>query len=94
MRLVLTLAIFIALTSQATKAEAYACNNRSYVNSSGHVVHSPFAGANTSIGKRFAATVAFRFRSTDAGPARIIMAWRIGNDAPRSKISRPLLWTV
>ena len=80
MRLVLTLAAFIALTSQATKAEALACNNRSYVNSSGLVVHSPLlAGSNTFIGKQFAGELAFRFQSTDAGHARI-MAWHIGND--------------
>lgn len=82
------------LTSYATKAETYACNNRHYVNPSGRVVHSLLAGLETLIGKHSTATVAFRFRSTDPGHARIIMAWRIGNDAPHSKISRSLLWTV
>ncbi len=42
--MILIIAAFVALTSLATKAEAYACNNRHYVNSSGHVVHSPSCG--------------------------------------------------
>jgi hypothetical protein len=41
---VLTFAICLTLTSYGTKAGPYACNNRSYVNSSGHVVHSPSCG--------------------------------------------------
>jgi Protein of unknown function (DUF3761) len=44
MRAIQTLAILIALTGQVTKAEAYACNDRHYINSYGHVVHSPSCG--------------------------------------------------
>jgi hypothetical protein len=44
MRVVLAVAICLTLTGQATKAHAYACNNRHYVNSLGHVVHSPSCG--------------------------------------------------
>lgn len=39
MRIVLAFVICLSLTGQPTTAEAYACNNRDYVNSSGHVVH-------------------------------------------------------
>ena len=35
----------MAFSSQATSAEAYVRNNRHYVNSSGHVVHSPSCGS-------------------------------------------------
>ena len=45
MRIVLALATFVAFVSQTTRAEAYACNDRHYVNSSGHVVHSPSCGS-------------------------------------------------
>jgi hypothetical protein len=41
---VLAFAICLTLVSYATKVEAYACNNRHYVNSSDHVVHSPSCG--------------------------------------------------
>ncbi len=45
MRPILAFAAPIALTGQATKAEAYARNNRHHVNSFGHVVHSPSCGS-------------------------------------------------
>jgi hypothetical protein len=41
---VLALAIFLALASYATNAEAYARNNRHWVNSSDHLVRSPSCG--------------------------------------------------
>jgi hypothetical protein len=44
MRAIQTLAILIVVTGHVTKAEAYACNDQHYINSSGHVVHSPSCG--------------------------------------------------
>jgi hypothetical protein len=41
MRVILAVAILMARAGQAKKAEAYACNNRYYANSSSHVVHFP-----------------------------------------------------
>ena len=35
----------VAFASQTTRAEAYACNDRHYVNSSGHVAHLPSCGS-------------------------------------------------
>ena len=44
MRTVTIIAIVCAVFGQVRDANAYACNNRHYVNSSGHVVHSPSCG--------------------------------------------------
>jgi hypothetical protein len=44
MRIVMIIAIFCGVFGQVRDANAYACNNRHYVNSSGHVVHSPSCG--------------------------------------------------
>ena len=41
MRAVLALAVCLMMVGQAPKAQAYECNNRHYLNSSGHWVHSP-----------------------------------------------------
>ena len=56
------IAIVCAVFGQVREANAYACNNRHYVNSSGHVVHSPSrAGTRASrrIIPRHAVTAAF-----------------------------------
>jgi predicted RNA-binding Zn-ribbon protein involved in translation (DUF1610 family) len=37
-------ALVICFAAQSGKALAYACNNNYYVNSSGHLVHSPSCG--------------------------------------------------
>ena len=44
MRTVALIAILCGIFGQVREAEAYACNNRHYVNSSGHVIHSPSCG--------------------------------------------------
>jgi hypothetical protein len=44
MRYLLGAALITGLAMQASEALAYACNNRYYVNVSGHVVHSPSCG--------------------------------------------------
>ncbi len=44
MRALLALLAFLAVAGQSGEAAAYACNNRHYVNSSGHIVHSPSCG--------------------------------------------------
>jgi hypothetical protein len=44
MRTVMIIAILCGVFGQVRDANAYACNNRHYVNSSGHVVHSPSCG--------------------------------------------------
>ena len=41
MRVLIALSVLIAVAGQTREAAAYNCNNRYYVNSSGHVVHSP-----------------------------------------------------
>jgi Protein of unknown function (DUF3761) len=41
MRCLLATALLIGLTAQPGEALAFACNNNHYVNSSGHLVHSP-----------------------------------------------------
>jgi hypothetical protein len=50
--------VLLALAGQTREAFAYACNDRHYVNSSGHFVHSPRAVASISSRRRFVATVA------------------------------------
>jgi len=45
MRLLLIGISLVALAAQVNEAASYACNHRYYVNSSGHVVHSPSCGA-------------------------------------------------
>ena len=44
MRTVMIIAILCGIFGQVRDAHAYACNNRHYVNSSGHDVHSPSCG--------------------------------------------------
>jgi predicted RNA-binding Zn-ribbon protein involved in translation (DUF1610 family) len=44
MRCLLAVALVTCLTGQVSPAHAYTCNNNYYVNSSGHVVHSPSCG--------------------------------------------------
>ena len=44
MRCLLAAALIIGLGMEASEAFAYACNNRYYVNVSGHIVHSPSCG--------------------------------------------------
>ena len=44
MRCLLAAALAISLAGQVGPALAYACNNNYYVNSSGHLVHSPSCG--------------------------------------------------
>jgi predicted RNA-binding Zn-ribbon protein involved in translation (DUF1610 family) len=44
MRCLFAAALVACLTAQVNQALAYACNNNYYVNSSGHVVHSPSCG--------------------------------------------------
>jgi Protein of unknown function (DUF3761) len=44
MRTVLIITILCGVFGQISEANAYACNNRHYVNSSGHLVHSPSCG--------------------------------------------------
>jgi hypothetical protein len=44
MRTVMIITILCGVFGQVRDANAYACNNRHYVNSSGHVVHSPSCG--------------------------------------------------
>ncbi len=41
MRAIVMLSVLIVVVGQTREAPAYTCNNRYYVNSSGHVVHSP-----------------------------------------------------
>ena len=44
MRCLLAAALVTCLAGQVSQALAYTCNNNYYVNSSGHVVHSPSCG--------------------------------------------------
>ncbi len=44
MRSILVIAVLRGAFGQISDANAYACNNRHYVNSSGHLVHSPSCG--------------------------------------------------
>jgi hypothetical protein len=44
MKSLLAAALVICFAAQSGKALAYACNNIYYVNSSGHLVHSPSCG--------------------------------------------------
>jgi hypothetical protein len=44
MKSLLAAAVVILFAAQSGKALAYACNNNYYVNSSGHVLHSPSCG--------------------------------------------------
>jgi hypothetical protein len=44
MKSLLAAALVICFAAQSGKALAYACNNNYYVNSSGHLVHSPSCG--------------------------------------------------
>jgi hypothetical protein len=44
MRTILIIAVLCWAFGQISEANAYACNNRHYVNSSGHLVHSPSCG--------------------------------------------------
>jgi hypothetical protein len=41
MRAIIALSLLFAVTGQTREAAAFACNSNYYVNSSGHVVHSP-----------------------------------------------------
>ena len=44
MKFLVAATLVICFAAQPSKAFAYACNNNYYVNSSGHVVHSPSCG--------------------------------------------------
>ena len=44
MKFLVAATLVICFAAQPSKAFAYACNNNSYVNSFGHVVHSPSCG--------------------------------------------------
>jgi hypothetical protein len=44
MRTILAITVLFCVFGQVSDADAYDCNNRHYVNSSGHVVHSPSYG--------------------------------------------------
>jgi hypothetical protein len=44
MRIAWVIAALLATAASVTTASAYPCNNRYYVNASGHVVHSPSCG--------------------------------------------------
>jgi hypothetical protein len=44
MRALCALLVLLALAGQTREALAYSCNDRHYVNSSGHFVHSPSCG--------------------------------------------------
>jgi len=44
MKFLLTAALAISFTAPTGNALAYSCNNNYYVNSSGHVLHSPSCG--------------------------------------------------
>ena len=44
MRCLMGLAMMVCVVVHANDAFAYACNNRYYVNVSGHLVHSPSCG--------------------------------------------------
>jgi hypothetical protein len=50
MRIIVALSVLAALTAQIREAAAYSCNNNHYVNSSGHVVHSPSCGQGAETG--------------------------------------------
>jgi Protein of unknown function (DUF3761) len=43
-RTILVIAVLCGAFGQISDANAYVCNNRHYVNSSGHLVHSPSCG--------------------------------------------------
>jgi hypothetical protein len=77
------------LTAQTHEAAAYARNNRYYVNSSGHVVHSASCGEE----KSFRHTAECRDGSTSfsehhRAPARTTMESRIGTEWPAAGAGR------
>jgi hypothetical protein len=44
MLVLLAIPVLSTILGQISVADAYTCNNREYVNSSGHVIHSPSCG--------------------------------------------------
>jgi hypothetical protein len=69
----LAIAILCGVLAQISDANAYVCNNRHYVNSSGHVVHSPCVmGASHRIIPRPVVTAASPIRSIVVGRARVM----------------------
>jgi hypothetical protein len=68
--------LVICFTAQCGEALAYACNNNYYVNSSGHVLHSPACGQEHEKRTAERRDGSVSFRSIAAGPARTTTAWR------------------
>ena len=91
MRIVLAFAICLTLSGQATKAQAHACNNRHYVNSSGHDVDSPSCGVGHLHREAICRDGSVSFSEHRRGTARTIMALSIGSDAPELIIFRILV---
>ena len=80
MKSLLAAALVILFAAQSGKALAYACNNNYYVNSSGHVLHSPSCGQEHEKRTAECRDGSVSFRSITAGPARTTAAWRTGID--------------
>jgi hypothetical protein len=77
MRTVMIIAILCGVFGQVRDANAYACNNRHYVNSSGHVVHSPSCGRES---PRHTATAASPIRNTAVGRAPGMVGYPTGDE--------------
>jgi hypothetical protein len=99
MRCLLFVGLVIVLAGYAGDAFAYACNNRYYVNVSGHLVHSPSCEQKHRIQQQFAATAVSVPQNIIAGHARIMAALPIGiepqqlaDGAPSSPQGLPAAW--
>jgi hypothetical protein len=80
MKSLIAAALVICFAVQCGKALAHASNNNCYVNSSGHVLHSPSCGQEHEKRTAECRDGALAFRSITAGPARTTAAWRTGID--------------
>jgi hypothetical protein len=86
MKSLLAAALVICFAAHSGKALAYACNKNYYVNSSGHLVHSPSCGHEHQSARRNAAMAALAFQSITVGRARFMAVSRTGIELARTGV--------
>jgi predicted RNA-binding Zn-ribbon protein involved in translation (DUF1610 family) len=74
----LVVAAFVCLAWQASPSRAYTCNDNHYVDSSGHVVHSPSCGEEHQKRTAECRDGSLSFQNTTVGRARSMAASRTG----------------
>src|SRR5271154_3880791 len=78
MRCLLAAALVTCLAGQVTQALAYTCNNNYYVNSTGHLVHSPSCEQEHEKRTAECRDGSVSFSEHHRGNARTTAAWRTG----------------